>query len=292
MRRGEWARAWRLSDAALCDAPSPPQAPRHLQRIWTGAPLAGRRVLVRCYHGLGDTLQFVRYLPLLRAIAAETILWAQPKLLPLLQGVGGVDRLLPLHDGAPQVDYDVDVELMELPHVFRSTPHTVPAQVPYLHAEPLPLPPQPRPRIGLVWRSGEWDRQRSIGFALLRPLAEACGEALFVLQPQAHAAGWSEGFGTWLGEFDLPGYARAVQAMDLVVTVDSMPAHLAGALARPVWTLLPSEADWRWMEGRDDTPWYPTMRLFRQRRAGEWGELIERVADALKTWRAQERLQP
>ncbi len=283
MRRGDWTRAWTLSDACLAEAPSPPQVPRHLQRIWTGAPLAGRCVLVRCYHGLGDTLQFVRYLPRLREIAAETVVWAQPKLLPLLRTAAGIDRLLPLHDGEPGLDYEVDVELMELAHAFRSTPWTVPAQVPYLHAEPLPLPPRAAPRVGLVWRSGEWDPRRSIPFALLAPLAR-CRAQLYVLQPDAHAAGWREGFGTWLGEFDLAGYARALRAMDLVITIDSMPAHLAGALGVPVWTLLPTDADWRWMDGRDDTPWYPTMRLFRQRSAGQWRDVVERVADALEEW--------
>jgi ADP-heptose:LPS heptosyltransferase len=119
---------------------------------------------------------------------------------------------------------------------------------------------------------------------MLSPLAEICGERLFVLQPCAHAAGWREGIGTWLGEFDLTGYARALRAMDLLITIDSMPAHLAGALGMPVWTLLPTDADWRWMEDRDDTPWYPTMRLFRQQNAGDWPGVIRRVADALASW--------
>src|SRR3954471_10067735 len=110
MRRGDWERAWALSDSLLPirAARSCAHLPRHLQYLWTGAPLRGKRVLVRCYHGLGDTLQFIRYAPLLRAIAAEVIVWAQPALLPLLRTVEGIDRLLPLHDGAPDVDYDVD----------------------------------------------------------------------------------------------------------------------------------------------------------------------------------------
>jgi hypothetical protein len=95
--------------------------PRHLQYIWDGTPLAGKRVLVRCYHGLGDTLQFIRYAPLIKTIAREVIVLAQPALLPLLRTMRGIDRLLPLHNGAPDVEYDVDVESMKLPHIFRTT---------------------------------------------------------------------------------------------------------------------------------------------------------------------------
>lgn len=285
MRRGEWERAWALADQELPVRAAQPcwHWPRHLQYVWTGAPLHGRRVLVRCYHGLGDTIQFIRYLPLLRGIASETIVWAQPKLLPLLRGVAGIDRLLPLHDGAPEVDYDVDVELMELPHVFRTTLATLPARVPYLHAEPMPVPRTPgRPAVGLVWKAGDWDARRNVPYALLKERFASLSDIdFFVLQPDAIDAGWREGFGHYLGEFGIPDYARLVAAMDLLVTIDSMPAHLGGALGVPTWTLLAADADWRWLEGRDDSPWYPGMRLFRQERAGEWGPVIERVAAEL-----------
>lgn len=288
MLDGEWERAW-----ALCDADLPRRAatpcwhlPRHEQFVWTGAPLAGRRVLVRCYHGLGDTLQFIRYLPMLKRVAAETIVWAQPKLLPLLAGMRGIDRLLPLHDGSPGVDYDVDVEVMELAHVFRSTPSTLPADTPYLEATPLALAPDPRPTVGLVWQGGDWDPARALDWASVRPLARLEGVRCVILQPGAHAAGWDGRTGTWLGEFALADYARALKAMDLLVTIDSMPAHLAGALGVPTWTLLRAEHDWRWMRGRDDSPWYPRMRLFRQRREGDWDELVGRVAAALRAFSA------
>ncbi|RPE81592.1 glycosyltransferase family 9 protein [Vulcaniibacterium tengchongense] len=283
MRRGEWGRAWAITDRELPARARTPcwHWPRHLQYVWTGEPLAGRRVLVRCYHGLGDTLQFVRYLPLLKAVAAETLLWAQPKLIPLLRGMAGVDRVLPLHDGAPGVEYDVDVEIMELAHVFRSTPDTVPARVPYLHAEPMPLPPAGRPAVGLVWKAGDWQPQRSIPWPLLAPFAQVRGATLYVLQPQAAEAGWRGEFGRHLGEFDVADYARVLRAMDLLITIDSMPAHLAGALGVPVWTLLSADPDWRWMEGRTDTPWYPQMRLFRQKRAGNWRSLVDEVAAEL-----------
>lgn len=287
MRRGEWEQAWTITDRELPLRAARPcwHWPRHLQYVWTGTPLAGRRVLVRCYHGLGDTIQFIRYAHPLRAVAREVVVWAQPKLLPLLEGMTGIDRLLPLHDGAPEADYDVDVEVMELAHVFRSTPATVPAAIPYLHAEPMPLPSAGHgPAVGLVWKAGDWNGQRSIPLGLLEPIARMPGIRLFILQPDAAAAGWRGQFGTFAGELDLAAYARALRAMDLLVSVDSMPAHLGGALGVPTWTLLGADADWRWMEGREDTPWYPGMRLFRQEREGDWSPLLARVGDELAAW--------
>ena len=284
MRRGEWAHAWAITERAMPARAREPcwHWPRHLQYVWTGQPLTGRRVLVRCYHGLGDTLQFIRYMPLLKAIAGEVIVWVQPSLLPLLEGFEGVDRFLALHDGTPEVEYDVDVELMELPYIFRTTLATLPAKIPYLHAEPMPLPvARTLPAVGLVWKAGDWNGGRSIPYPLLAPFARLRGVDLFILQPDAVAAGWDGESGIFLGEFGLFDYARALRAMDLLVTIDSMPAHLAGALGVPTWTLLGADPDWRWMEGRDDSPWYPGMRLFRQSREGDWEGVIAKVIDAL-----------
>ena len=113
MRRGDFAEAWKISDALLPTRATEDhqKLPRHFQKIWDGSSLAGKRVLVRCYHGLGDTIQFIRYAALLKEVAAEVIVWAQPSLIPLLRTVKGIDQLLPLHDGVPDVEYDVDVEL-------------------------------------------------------------------------------------------------------------------------------------------------------------------------------------
>src|SRR3954464_5716125 len=178
MRRGNFAAAWAVSDAVLrarADQ-SCSHWPRHFQYIWDGTPLSGRRVLVRCYHGLGDTIQFIRYLPLVRAIARETIVWAQPKLLPLLSSVAGSDHLLPLHDGTPDVEYDVDVELMELPYIFRSTLETIPAEVPYLHVLPTTAGhDRGYYHVGIVWRAGDWDDRRSIPVEELAPLRSIPG---------------------------------------------------------------------------------------------------------------------
>lgn len=283
VRAGEWADAWRVSDRVLAARAGTPSwhLPRHEQWIWDGAPLDGKRVLVRCYHGLGDTLQFIRYAPLLRQIGADATFWVQPALIPLLRTVRGIGTLLPLHDGEPGVEYDADVEIMELSHVFRSTPETLPTDVPYLHVQPAPRARDGRLHVGLVWKAGDWDDRRSLPAELLAPLARVPGVALHVLQRGSGLAERPAAFGTDSGSDDPLAAAAAMRALDLVVTVDSMPAHLAGALGVPVWTLLQAEADWRWMADRDDSPWYPTMRLFRQPRPGAWEPVVARVADAL-----------
>ena len=281
MRRGDFAAAWRLCDATLRARRGVPcwHLPRHQQYLWDGTPLAGRRVLVHCYHGLGDTLQFSRYLPVVASVARQVSVWAQPKLLPLLATLPAPLRLLPLHDGEPGVDRDVDVEIMELPHVFRSTLQTLPATVPYLHASPARLD-TPQPRVGLVWRAGEWDDSRSVPFAALRPLVEL-PVSWYVLQGEPGLAERPDGFGIPAGTTDLLEAARAVRALDLVITIDSMAAHLAGALGTRVWTMLSAAPDWRWMDQGERSPWYPTMRLFRQERPGDWTSVVERVASAL-----------
>jgi hypothetical protein len=250
--------------------------------VWNGSPLHGRRVLVRCYHGLGDTLQFIRYAPLVSAVAREVTVWAQPELLPLLRTVSGVGRLLPLDDGTPDVDYDVDVEVMELPHVFRSTLSTIPVNVPYVTAPRASLIDRGT-RVGLVWRAGRWDPCRSIPFELIAALLDVPGLRCYQLQ---HGAGPEARHQNLcpLDNATIVQTAQYMRGVDLVITIDSLPAHLAGALGVPVWTLLHHRADWRWLERRNDSPWYPTMRLFRQPAPGEWRTVVDEVRRALVEW--------
>lgn len=284
MRRGDFTAAWKTSDALLPArlAQDHKTLPRHLQSIWDGRSVEGKRVLVRCYHGLGDTIQFIRYAGLLKRVAAEVIVWAQASLIPLLRTVEGIDRLLPLHDGMPDVDYDVDVEVTELPYVFRSTPETIPADVPYVHVEPVSLPRSDGLRVGLIWQSGDWDARRSVPFAEIRRLAKLEGVEWHIVQRDAWQAGWDGEFGAIAGGDNPLDDARIMRALDLVISVDTMTAHLAGALGRPTWTLIPFTADWRWMLDRNDTPWYPTMRLFRQKEEGNWTAVIDDVIGGLK----------
>ena len=286
-RRGDFAAAWEISDTIRRARGGAPtwHLPRHLQTVWDGTPLLGKRVLVRCYHGLGDTIQFSRYLPLLTSVAAEVIVWVQPSLLELLRGVPGTHRLLSLHDGQPDAEYDVDLEIMELPYVFRTTAATLPAKVPYLHAPPASpgsLGADRSFKVGVVWRAGDWDERRSVPASSLASLAAVPGVTLHALQRGRALAEWRPEFGPVSGSDRVAAVASLMQTLDLVLSVDSFPAHLAGALGRPVWTLLHSAADWRWLEDRDDSPWYPTMRLFRQTEPGRWGPVMARVATELR----------
>ena len=282
-RSGNLAAAWAVSDRirARRGGVRDWSLPRHLQQVWDGAPFDGRRVLVRCYHGLGDTIQFIRYAPLVRARARSVAVWAQPAVLPLLGGVSGVDQWLALHDGIPDVEYDVDIEIMELPYAFRTTLTTIPDVVPYLAADPRPLAGDGL-RVGVAWRAGDWDSRRSIPFSQLAPLLDADGASFYSLELRPTADERHDK----LRLLDTDGLvitARTIAAMDLVISIDSMPAHLAGALGVPTWTLLPFDADWRWMERRSDNPWYPTMRLFRQGSPGTWTQVIDDVCAALRT---------
>ncbi|HET9445816.1 MAG TPA: hypothetical protein VFO35_06135 [Steroidobacteraceae bacterium] len=285
MRRGDFAAAWTVCDEVLRrrlgDRVDCGNWARHLQFVWNGEPLDGKRVLVRCYHGLGDTIQFVRLLAELRPRVAEITLWAQPQLVGLLRSVRGADRVLPLHDGSPDVAYDADIELMELPHALRLTIDRIPQRVPYLSVAGArrKLPCWPPRNVGLVWRSGDWVPQRSIPEPALAQLADVPGVRWHSLQYPPLALPFDA---VDLACRDIGTMAARMLMLDLVISVDTMAAHLAGALALPVWTLLHDDCDWRWLADREDTPWYPTMRLFRQCAADDWLPLIARVQDELQ----------
>ena len=291
MRRGDFVKAWEVSDQVLrgragqtCDA-----WPRHFQWVWNGEPLDGKRVLIRCYHGLGDTIQFIRYAPMVRQIARRVIVWAQPELLRLLSTGEGIDELLPLHDGAPEANFDVDIEVMELPHVFRSTLDTLPSRVPYLHVIPAQLARDENLRVGIIWKCGDWAPERSIPVELLLPLGNIPGITILVLQIGSGLRERPAKFGIVSSSEDIYRTARTIAALDLVISIDSMPAHLAGALGVPVWTLLQAQADWRWMDEGEQSAWYPTMHLFRQEDAGDWQGVIKRVAAELRLLAEQHR---
>ena len=286
MRAGDFASAWKVSDEVLRWRRGEDCAhlPRHFQWIWKGDSIAGKRVLIRCYHGLGDTIQFIRYAPLVRRTASRVIVWAQPELIPLLRTADGIDELLPLHAGAPEVEFAIDVESMELPHVFRSTIEALPARVPYFQIDATERPPgDSNLQVGLVWKCGDWAPERSIPIELLLPLAQLPGVTLHIMQRGSGLTQRPPGFGVVSGSDDILTAARTIASLDLMISIDSMPAHLAGALAVPTWTLLQAQSDWRWMDQRDDSPWYPTMRLFRQDNGEGWAGLIARVIDELRS---------
>ena len=284
MRAGDLAAAWRISDQLLRLLNSQPchALPRHYQWIWRGESLRDKRVLIRCYHGLGDTIQFIRYVPLVRRIACEVSVWAQPELIPLLAQIRGIDQLLPLHDGTPEVDYDLDVEIMELPYIFRTTAAELPLVTRYLTVAPTFPSTSQGLAVGLVWRAGDWDERRSIPTKEILRLEDVPGVTFHVLQLGEAGEEALASFGIDAREPDLLSAASVIAGLDLLITVDSMAAHLSGALGIPTWTLLPEPADWRWMNDRTRSSWYPTMRLFRQPQSGDWESLLATVSSELE----------
>ncbi|MDB6088150.1 MAG: repeat-containing protein [Gammaproteobacteria bacterium] len=297
MRRGDWEAAWQISDKLLelRHGQNCRWLPRHLQTVWDGRPLAGQRVLVRCYHGLGDTLQFIRFAAPLRQVATHVTVLTQPQLVPLLRTVRGIDSIVPLHDGIHRTEPDdVDIEVMELPHALRTTLDTLPAVVPYIHLEKQPT--QPRSNrglcVGLVWQAGGWNARRSVAPELMQTVTGLDGICWKILQRGPALAAWPRHLGECPPISHVLDEAAELRKLDLLISVDTMSAHLGGALGVRTWTLLPAEADWRWMEEREDTPWYPTMRLFRQPRPGEWPPVIARVDAELRELRNRHAAHP
>lgn len=269
---------------------------RDLGPPWRGAePLAGRTILLHPEQGLGDTVQFSRYVPVLAAQGARVILEVQPVLLDLLATVPGAAEVREWQPVPPPHDYHCP--LLSLPLACGTSLATIPADVPYVAADPARvadwsarLGPRTRPRVGLVWAGSAFhtnDRRRSIPLAALAPLLDAGVDVVSLqrdLTPADRALLAAEPRLRHWGD-DLEGFAAtaaAIASLDLLVTVDTAPAHVAGALGRPVWILLPFTPDYRWLLDRDDTPWYPTARLFRQPAPGDWAAVVARVGAALR----------
>lgn len=287
MRAGDFARAWAIADRDLAALAATPKhtGPRHLQRIWRGEELANKRLLVRCYHGLGDTMQFLRFMPALRMIARSVTVWCQAELLPLVERVEGVSLAIPLHDGTPDTEFDVDIEIMEVPHAIRAGRGTVEMRAPYLT-----LPPGgaaagrlhhfQKVAAGLVWEVGAWDKRRAIPPTLLRRLAGA-GRTLYSLQRGGGAEPLPETIARDISTPDIVALGHLIRQLDLVICVDTMVAHLAGALGCEAWVLLHADCDWRWPISGPRTFWYPSLRLFHQRTQGNWDDVIEEVRQML-----------
>ena len=286
MRAGDFARAWDISDrdlAALRRAgPVKHQGPRHLQRVWRGEPLKGRRVLVRCYHGLGDTLQFARFLAPLRTIAAEVVVWCQPELLSLIAAVEGVDRVLPLHEGTPEIDFDVDIEIMEIPHAIRASREQAEIRRPYLSVARIEVVPPigAALSIGLVWDVGAWDRRRVVPPELLRQIG-CSGAKLYSLQTGCASRAAQEIGAIDIHTPDVTLLAARLQRLDLCICPDTMVAHLAAGLGRETWIMLHADCDWRWPAAGGRTFWYPTARLFHQAFPGDWSGVLADIRSAI-----------
>ncbi len=266
---------------------------------WDGAPLAGRSLLLYMEQGLGDMIQFLRYAPLVQARGGRVVVQAPAFLLPLFSTCPGIDELVA--EGNPLPDCHLHAPLLSLPRLFGTTLETIPAAVPYLAADPerlaswrARLAAYPEFKVGVVWQGNPhhvWDRHRSVPLTRLAPLAAVPGVRLFSLQKgpgveQIAPAAKQLPVTVLADQLDAAGgfldTAAVMQCLDLVITVDTAAAHLAGALGVPVWAALARVMDWRWLRDREDSPWYPTMRLFRQPAAGDWGAVFRRMAAELQ----------
>ena len=261
--------------------------------VWDGTPLAGRTLLLHAEQGLGDAIQFARLAAGVPRQDGRVVLQCPPKLRRLFDGVAGVNQVVPR--GADLPPYDLRCPLMSLPERLAIDADSIPADIPYLRADPERVEgwrDRVRAvdgyRVGIVWRGSPTyrrDRDRSVPLSAFLPLARLPGVRLVSLQtgdgraqlddlpPDAEIADFAA---------DLDDTAAIMQHLDLVVSIDSALGHLAGALGRPVWLALPFAPDWRWLLTREDTPWYPTMRLFRQTARGDWDGVFARMAAALQ----------
>ncbi|MGB8259396.1 MAG: tetratricopeptide repeat protein, partial [Terracidiphilus sp.] len=303
LRLGDWERGWADYEARW-HFREVHRAPRRFrQPRWRGEPLEGRRILLHAEQGLGDTIQFCRYIPLVAARGGEVILQVQEPVERLLSSLAavraGCARVARLGNTPPP--FDLECPLMSLPAVFATTPETVPWAGAYLGAPAADVSSKRATfptagsapgalRVGLAWAGNpryRADRQRSTELRTLLPLLGAPSVTWVSLQkgPAAAQLGALPGsVSVWDGcstDRDLAETAALVATLDLVVTTDTSIAHLAGAMGKPVWILLGYLADWRWMEETEFTPWYPTARLIRQRTPGGWDEVVERVLDGL-----------
>ena len=271
MRAGAYETAWALAAKTLAERDpatrDDPTLPYHLRWVWDGRELDGRDVLVRCYHGLGDTIQFARFLPLLAARAASVTVEVQPRLVDLIATVTSAVRLVPFDPAHPLPPADVDVEITELDFALRAAPGA--ASPPYISA---PRAVLPAGTIALCYGAGDWDPERCIPPALLGAL---CRQApCITLMPESTDLEVLNPEGCPL---DMGATAALVAGSALVITVDTMIAHLAGAMGKPTWLLLKAEPDWRWPPDQPGSAWYPSMRLYAQPRAGDWDAVVARV---------------
>jgi hypothetical protein len=277
------------------------------QAEWSGEDIAGKRLLLHAEQGFGDTLQFARYVALAAGRGAAVILEVQPPLAPLLGGLFGVEVVAAGRDRLPA--FDLHCPLLSLPRLYATTVATIPGGIPYIAAPEdriaawAPRLPADGLRVGLAWSghpNNVRDHERSIPFARLAPLIGVPCTSLVSLQKDVRA-GDAADFRRCGGVIDFGGELRdfadtaaVIAGLDLVITVDTAVAHLAGAMGKPVWVLLPRVPDFRWLLDRPTSPWYPTARLFRKGRKDSWDTVIAAVATELAARAASpvERVRP
>jgi len=290
---GRLREGWEQYEFRWCEEPSL-SARRFAGPQWRGQSLEGKTVVVWAEQGIGDTVHFARFARALKERGATVVLHVPERLKELAQHFSGVDRVI-VDPSELAGRFDYQIATMSLPRVLGIELDSIPADVPYLTVDAAraqrwrtELAAESRLQVGLVWAGNprhERDRFRSIAFEKLAPLWRVEGVQFYSLQKE-HVFGASLPADVPVIDLaprldHLLDTAAAIQALDLVICVDTAVAHIAGALGRPVWLMLPAAGDFRWLTGREDSPWYPTMRLFTQRTLGEWDEVVARIATAL-----------
>jgi hypothetical protein len=288
LRHGEFEQGWREYEWRV-GMPGYRLAEYAAPR-WNGAgDIAGKAILVYGEQGLGDVLWMIRYVPLLAARGARVIVECEAPLRSLLEGVEGVERVVVRAD--PQPSFDLHSPVMSLPLLFGTTLASIPTNVPYLQTQCMRRPAASERSIGIVWAGGPLAGRRRCPAALFERLMRAAPQVRWVslqiagshVKPLVPPPGCA--FADPTPQLrNLDDTAEVVASLDLVITIDALAAHLAGAMGKPVWTLLIYAADWRWLRDRADSPWYPTMRLFRQRARGDWESVGSEVERELRLW--------
>jgi tetratricopeptide (TPR) repeat protein len=268
------------------------------QLMWDGSDIRGCTILLHAEQGFGDTIQFIRYAPLVAQRGAKVIVECQKELTSLLKNTEGINQIVSY--GEPLPDFDIQCPLLSLPLVFNTTLESIPAKIPYISADPLSIEKwkgrikidKEKTTIGLVWAGSTTTRKEgyySCSLEAFAPFAHLNNITLYSLQKgQASEQVAKPPNGMKLIDYteeihDFSDTAAFIINLDLIISVDTAVAHLAGAIGRPVWTLLRFSPEWRWMLDRMDSPWYPTMRLFRQPAPGDWGCVIGKVFNQLQT---------
>lgn len=302
---GRLAEGWRHYEFRWFTDPLLSTRPAFPVPTWSGQDLRGKTIMLRAEQGAGDFVQFIRYAPDVRALGGTVLLQVRDGLEALAAGCTGIDRVLERDKAIPGFDYWT--HLLSLPRIFGTDLSSIPARIPYLRADPLRverwgdrLRADGALKVGLSWAGSPThvrDRHRSMSLRTLAPVMEVAGARFYSLQKGAAAMEMHGvvpetdlvNLGAELGDF--ADTVAVISQLDLVLCVDTSVAHIAGALGKPVWVMLPQPADFRWLEKREDSPWYPTMRLFRQRRFGHWSEVVERVKAALQEWLSDAKAQ-
>ncbi len=302
LQRGRFAEGWPLYEERFAMDARKGHRMRFEQPRWTGREsLQGKRILLWAERGLGDTLQFCRYAPLVRDLGASVTLEIQPRLEALLrQQFPGVHVIA---SGETRPDFDYQCPLLSVAGALRTEVATIPGTAPYLRADAAAverwsrrLPSGAALRVGIAWQGNadaerNWARGRSWSLAALEPLSRQAGVRLVSLQTgpgaaQLSSVGFADRIVSFGEELDAGpdaflDTAAILMSLDLVVSCDTSVAHLAGALGVPVWLALHTTSEWRWLLERNDSPWYPSLRLFRQRAAGDWGSVVDQMCRAL-----------